>query len=179
MQLNSILYLSFSNEGAEPVTLAETKLHMRIADAETYDDTLITEFITTARQQLEQFLNISLINRTVIATLQNDAGYMRLPYSTDAVSITGVLDDSDVYKVKNDAFAAYRIDPNPRNNFYIPCHNIVTVTYDVTWPVLPTKYKTAIKQQVLWLYDRARGDEDVQQISPGIINTLVGEKNVV
>lgn len=46
---------------AEPITLAQAKLHMRIDPDDTSQDSLIDTYITANRQYLEKYLNLSLI----------------------------------------------------------------------------------------------------------------------
>lgn len=175
MQINYVLGTPvFSAEATiEPVLLAEMKKYLNLSIDENYFDELITQLITTARQQLEGCLNLSLIARTVTARLQNDAGYMQLPYSAPVLAITSVTNNDDVavtsdtYSLKGNMFCGYSKLGTPANNFYSPCVNIYNVTYSVayTGDVLPVHFKTAIMQQVGWLYER-RGDEIESSISP-------------
>lgn len=172
MQQNYVLSTSFSDEGSEPVLLAEMKTYLRIAPEETFNDTLITQLIKTARQQLEGYLNISLINRTVTARIQNETGYMQLPYTADTISITSVTDDnntdisSDSYSLKGDTFLGNGNSTAwAGNNFFSLCNPIINVVYSVSWTALPEHFKTGIMQQCSWLYER-RGDEMDSALSP-------------
>lgn len=175
MQDNYTLHTSF-DEGTptEPVTLSEMKSYLIISASETAFDTLITQLIKTARQQLEGYLNRSLIDKTVVARLQNEIGYMHLPYIGDVITITGVTDvdgntiTSDNYKLVDDTFSGSGGKvPNPSNNFYPGCNGSLNVTYTVAYPNgIRSEFKTAIMQQVAWLYERGRGDEFTQAISP-------------
>ena len=54
---------------AEPLTLAETKLHLRVDH--TVDDTLITALIATAREWVESYTGKSLIEQTRQITLSS------------------------------------------------------------------------------------------------------------
>lgn len=47
---------------AEPITLAEAKLHLRVDD--TADDTLIAAQLSAARESAEQYLNIAIAEQT-------------------------------------------------------------------------------------------------------------------
>ena len=176
MQNNYVLNVKFQNESDEPVMLTEMKKYLRVSIDETYDDDMITQLIKTARQQLEGYLNLSLINKTVIARLQNEAGYMLLPYTTPIIDITGIIDDNgntlttDNYSLKADTISIYPAsNARPENNFYTggDC-NISTVTYTVGYDeenVLPAQFKTLIMQQTSWLYEH-RGDEMELALSP-------------
>jgi uncharacterized phiE125 gp8 family phage protein len=176
MQMNYVLGQPiFSDENdTEPVLLAEMKTYLRISSDETFNDTLITQLIKTARQQLETYLNISLISKTITARLQNDSGYMLLPYSAPEITISSVKDDedndisSDSYSLKGNLFTANAsTNAWPGNNFFSPCNSIVNVVYAVDYSDdgLPVHFKTAIMQQVSWLYER-RGDEIETALSP-------------
>lgn len=175
MQDNYVLHKKFIEEDVtEPVTLAEQKKYLRISADETYDDDLITQLIKTARQQLEGYLNISLVDKTVIARIQNETGYMHLPYIGDEITITGVIDSegntisSDNYKLQDDLFSGSGgTVGTPANNFYSPCNVDLQVTYDVSYPDgIRSEFKTAIMQQTAWLFERGRGDELASAISP-------------
>jgi len=80
--------LVVTTEPAEPVTLAEARLHLRVTS--TAEDTKITGLIAAARQSVERWCNRGLITQTV--RLRLDAfpdGCIRLPWGK-AASITGV-----------------------------------------------------------------------------------------
>lgn len=51
--------------GVEPISLEDTKTHCRIEVAD--DDTLVNAFISSARANVEKFLNRSLITQTIKA----------------------------------------------------------------------------------------------------------------
>lgn len=173
----------------EPISLAEMKTFLFLSADETFNDALITGFIKTARKQIEEFLNMAIVNKTVSARIQNDFGYMRLPYSGPVMSITSVTDDdgnvinSDSYKLKGSLFSAYSSSlATPRNNFYEPCYNVVNVVYDVSYDEehpLPEHFKTAVQQQCAWLYEKGRGDEVESAIAPIVTISMKGYKLVV
>lgn len=277
MQVNYVLSTKFSNENTiEPVLLAEVKKYLRISEDETYDDELITQLIKTARQQLEGYLNISLIPRTVTARVQNEVGYMLLPYSAPNIAITAVIDDNGntlattAYSLKGDTFSAFLSSTaTPANNFYEGSCGIVNVTYNVSFseihdgwvyytangtegntftldelkkvsvagrlyrdgieyrpsgneldamaapvgkqfkhdpvegtitfdpaieglrlgeqvdipineePILPSHLKNAIMQQTAWLYERGRGDELTNALSPVVKINLKPHRKVI
>lgn len=189
MRINCIIPPISLDEGAtptEPVTLAEMKNFLIISSDETAFDTIITMLIKTARQQLETFLNISLIPKTITARFQNDAGYMELPFAAPTITINSAVDDdgntinSDNYSLKGSAFCGYSKTPTPQNNFYSPCNLIVTVNYSVGYGTngLPTDLKTLIMQQTSWLYEH-RGDELINQLAPIVRISAVPYKRVV
>jgi uncharacterized phiE125 gp8 family phage protein len=59
-------YIILSTEGAEPVTLEETKAHLRV-DSD-YEDSLIEAYISAARSHCERFMGLSLVEQTIKAT---------------------------------------------------------------------------------------------------------------
>lgn len=149
---NGLLDRVFSNENAtEPVTLAEAKLWCKIDTTE--DDNLITALIKTARQMCEQYVGQSLITRTVTAVINNTNGGVYLPYGpvTSFTSLTdseGSVITSDNYQLSGTQF--------PR--LLWPKYNNMTAVYVTGYATLPEEYKTAIKEQVFFLYNN-RGEE--------------------
>lgn len=57
-----------SYAGPEPVTLTDAKKHLRVDFAD--DDTLIAALITSARMAIEDFCHISIVSKTITATLK-------------------------------------------------------------------------------------------------------------
>lgn len=87
----------------EPVTLAETKTHLRVTHAD--DDAFISTLIKTARQQLEARTGLGFITQAWSLFLDDwpETGEIRLP-------IGPLIDVSDI-KVWSDADVASTIDP--------------------------------------------------------------------
>src|SRR5262245_3462401 len=107
---NLVLDTVFTDEGAEPVTPAEAKNWLKIDVPD--DDTLLTWLITSARQDCENYLNISLIPRTVTAYLFIGLDEIRLPYGP-VNTVTGVTNSNTgeavQYVLKYEKFKA--LDP--------------------------------------------------------------------
>lgn len=181
MQNNYVLKVGFQNEAeTEPVSLEDVKKFLIISLDETFNDALIMELITTAREQIEAYLNRSLINRRVIARLQNETGYMSLPYTAGIVEMANVVDNDGnnvAYSLQDDKISINNVSiGTPQNNFYTGngCNQAIA-TYDVSYDAnnkLPVQFKTAIKSQVSWLYERARGDEFESALSPVVKRNL-------
>jgi hypothetical protein len=154
---NLVLDIQFTNESlVEPVTLPEARSWLKLDVSD--DDTVVTELITAARQQCEGYLNISLISRTVTAWLQIGLDEIRLPYGPveTITSVTNYKGDPIAgYQVKYELFKA--LDP---------CTEVKTV-YDAGFNgSIPKHFKTAIKEQIAWLYTN-RGDAEVTEtLSP-------------
>lgn len=156
-------------EVVEPVSLEDGTNWMRVDVTD--DNALITALIKAARIQLEKYLNISLIPTTVEATILCQLGNYPLPYGpvTSVVSLYNGATAITDYTLKGTLFkslvCAY-CDP-------------LTIVYEAGYAVCPEDYKTAIKQQTLYLYDN-RGDEAMMsKISPVVVAMLQGDRRVV
>ena len=143
---NAVLSTSFSEEGDEPVTLQEAKDWCRIDVTD--DDTLITSLITAARIICENYANLSFIERTVTAKIKNGLGGIQLPYGP-VTSEIAFYDEDDTeltdYLLKNG-------DGNEVTAVY-------SAGYDEENP-LPGNLKTAILNQIAWMYEN-RGDAKI------------------
>lgn len=150
---NSVLSTVFSDEGAEPLTLQETKDWCKIE--QTTDDTIVTALITAARRMCESYSGIGFISRTITAVINNSNGGFTLPYGPVTVDPTG--EDAD----GNDLDLTYNLtrlsDPTGE----------MLVTYEAGYGVglLPEDLKTALKSQVLFLYEN-RGESTAGGLSP-------------
>jgi len=79
---NSIIRLvdcskDLSYVATEPVSLTEAKAQLYVDFAD--DDAFITALITEARTAIETFCNISILWKTVTATLRNNIDYANMP----------------------------------------------------------------------------------------------------
>ncbi|MBA3674455.1 MAG: phage head-tail connector protein [Chitinophagaceae bacterium] len=142
---NAVISVVFSDEAtAEPILLQEAKDWLRIDVTD--DDGLITKLIKAARIVCENYANLSFINRTVTAKIHNGLGNFYLPYGPVMGDIVHIADTDDVelsdYNV-NDAYA-----------------DDIIVTYDAGYEVLPENFRTAILDQVSFMYS-SRGDSKV------------------
>lgn len=161
---NAILNVTFDNGTVvEPLTLEAARLYMKIDLNMTEDDTLITALITTARQVIEAYTNESIIERNVEAIMCNLCGKVYLPYSP----VTGEI----VLKDKDDATISQAVILG-ENRPYIesPKLDYIKATYAAgyTRENLPSKYITALKMQVLYMYEN-RGD---LQVAPTVKTIL-------
>jgi hypothetical protein len=139
--------------------LVEAKNWCRIDIAD--DDALITELIKSARQACEQYVNLSLINRTVTALIHNGLGNFTLPYGPVAGDVITYTDIDDTALT----------DYNHRDSY----GSDMTVVYLAGFTVLPQKLKTAVLNQVAWMYSE-RGDERIafglSELSKLILNPM-------
>lgn len=142
-------------EGSPPtpviVTLAQFKTYAKIETTD--EDTDNTDLILEARQLFEKYTGIGLVEKTITATIRNDKGDVKLPYSPVA-SITSIKDfeEEDVtdYEFYDDAY------------FRTPIGDYFKVVY-VTDPTPATMaMKRAILRLAAFLW-RHKGDEDVTE----------------
>ena len=154
---NSIIDVQFV-EGSfapdEPVTIEEAKAQAIIDDS-IPDDTLIQSYITTARQQCEAYIGLSFLQREIQAIVNNSLGNIYLPYGPiqEVLSIYG----EDDVEIKSDS---YKILGLGFKQIKYPMRNYLKVTYMAGYSELPQVFKTAILQQVAYLYEN-RGYENV------------------
>lgn len=142
--------------GSEPITLDEAKSWMRVDD--TNDDTLITALITQTRELVEEYLNTSIVQTTLVldATARKE---LLLPYGP-VVTITTVQDQEG-----EDVDYTY-------NGFYIDFGDVGTIsvtggdttyvdtvtTYDAGVSTIPSGLKLGMLEVIAWLYEN-RGDD--------------------
>ena len=161
MEYNAVLEVKqVESSVTEPVTVQEAKDWMKVDLTD--DDTLIEELITVARKQVEGYLCISLVPKTITAILNNSQGGIELPYGPVA-SITSVKDEDDI------AIEATEYLPQGED------YKTIKTPYDYLKVVYVTEanteYKTGVLQQILYLYEN-RGDVNAGQLSPMVKMTL-------
>lgn len=164
MKYNTAQTQFSSESGTEPITLAEAKAWIKVDTAITADDVLVTELIKSARQQVEGFLGISLIARTVTGVLNNSAGNIELPYGP-LVSFTSLTDEDGTTIAADD----YELRGIGFKNLKKPCYDYMTAVYTTGYTTVPENFKTAVKEQVAWLYDN-RGE--AKELSEIVLHTL-------
>lgn len=161
---NAVIDIEFIEDSgvqSEPVTRSEALAHCRIDDLG-QDTDIIDVFITTARQQCEDFTNIGFINRNIVAVLNNSLGNGYIPYGPNIeVSKVETIEGIELslsngeYEVTGTNFKALKT----------PVLDWVKLTYTAGYTSLPQVLKTALLQQVSYLYEH-RGETDANQLSP-------------
>ena len=147
----------------EPVSLEEMKSYMRLegsdmdtveTDAFIYDDDLIEQMITAARQRLENRLAISIIPRTVKVWITNLAGNQKLPYPPigEIISVKD-SDDNDISAEK------YKLRGGDFKEIISPNNCDMTWEYYAGYVIAPEWVRTEIKRMVAYMYEH-RGEED-------------------
>lgn len=138
---------------AEPVNLSEAKAWIKVANSYTDDDTIITALITVAREQLEQYLAISIPVKDVTAVLCNEAGGIFIPYAP-VNEITAVYDEND--EELDETGYGVTIGSFPQLKY--PVTSVVKVEYEAGYATVPEALKRAVLMQIAYLYEH-RGDE--------------------
>jgi len=149
----------------EPVTLNDIKAWGKIDTTD--ENALLTALITTARIMCEQYTNTGFISRSIVADINNANGGFILPYGPVTSGPTAA----------NWQGTALTVEYN-FNQLQTP-YGRMAVSYAAGYATLPEIYKTAIMEQVLFLYEN-RGDI---KVSSGmsvqaqlILNPLIRQK---
>lgn len=151
----------------EPVSLEEVKEWMSVD----YDekDTIITSLITASRRLLERKYGIGIVQKDMKVVLNNSCGGHDLP-EPPISEVTAVNKDGDAVElVLSGDFDMY-VD--------CPACEYLVVSYKSGYELdeVPEDYKTAIKQQVLWMFENL-GDQDMSaKVSPMAAATLAPYK---
>lgn len=154
-----------------PVTLTEVKTQLRIAVADTTDDTLLTSLITVATEQAEKYTKRDFITRTyeVLRDHFHDLMEIRRSALTSITSITYYDENnalqtlsSGVYSILYDMdFSNVQRNPDQTWPSTYPKRHavrmIVNCGYGAAASAVPAAIKQAIIQMVINLYEN-RGD---------------------
>lgn len=143
--------------GAEPVTLAQMKEWLRVDFDE--DDDVITALIVAARQGVEMFCNISIVDKNITMTA-DWAGEWELPYGP-VKTITTVASDATLQVLDDGYFTDGTLFKTLRFN----CGR-VKVVYNAGYTTVPSDLITDIKRVVSYLYEH-RGDESLTSLQGG------------
>jgi len=125
----------------EPVTLNEVKEYLRIDPGVSYEDNLLTDLITAAREETEKYTGCSLIARNVTAILEL-VNRHELPYGP----VKSVVNE-DQYKLIGKDFP--RVEGCGR----------IEITYSAGFDPVPKGLKEAVLAKIASMYEN-RGDED-------------------
>jgi hypothetical protein len=149
----------------EPVTLQEMKDYLRmegfVDDDEStstalesfdFDDTLLEEMITMAREQYEETLAVSLIPKTLKSIIWNPCGMIEIPYGpVSSVTTFQDIDDNDLDYTLSGELGDFV-------NIKTPCGQEMVVTYEAGYgntdcPEVPKSVKLDIMRLVTHLYE--------------------------
>lgn len=163
---NSVLDIEFDDiDIVEPVTLTEAKDFCKV-DIGT-DDDLITSLIIAARQDCEAYTGVGFVVHNAVATLNNINGDIYLPYGP-LVSINQVTDANDNVLVLD---TDYKLSGQSFKRLLWPKETNLTIDYITGYDVLPNTLKTALLNQIYWLYDnRSQAIEKISPIAQSLLN---------
>jgi uncharacterized phiE125 gp8 family phage protein len=130
---------------AEPVTLAEAKLYIRVSHSS--ENAQITEMISGARQIIEKATGLSLIPKQVTVWFSNEGGWFQLPYGPITSSI--VLTDDTTGTVLTDK----TITGSKHPVITFPSINRLKAVYNAGYTTLPHDLKIAILDQTNHMYE--------------------------
>lgn len=146
-----------------PVTIDQVKLHLRVDDS--IEDSLLTDLIEAATEHIEEYLQRSLITKTVEAYFSGFQNYMELPLpNLQVVNSVKYHDSNGDLQTLNPVNYVVNDLEEPAN-IYKECsvswpstkesHKAVIVNYDCGYgdeSKVPKKIKQAILLVVGYLY---------------------------
>lgn len=142
----------------ESVSVQEAKDYMRISND--YEDTLIGELITSARQRLEGFTGRAFGAKTLKVRFEYVDGWVELPYSP-ITSITSVVNDAgDTLTYESKGLEVKEV--------FCSANNGVIITYVAGYTTLPKALKEAILKEVSTSFENRENyviGEGVSQLS--------------
>jgi uncharacterized phiE125 gp8 family phage protein len=183
------MFKVITDVATEPVTLAEARLQIKAVSGITTEDTLISEWITTAREIAEQYTGRSLAPKTLEMVLDAFPGGNIVLDAGPVTSVTSVkYTDYDgveqTVSASDYALSAYGLS------------DVVALAYGETWPAAraqrdavriryvtgyssaPKAVKSAIRLMVGWMNEH-RGDEmDPHDIQPPAAKALLDSVKV-
>lgn len=151
LKYNAVLDVVFSGSITEPVTKDEVKAFCKLSTG-TAEDDILDMLITTARQQCEDFTGISFVLRTVTTVITNLNGRIYLPYCP--LKTFTSLKDADGNEITS---ADYKLSGTQFPQLITPKYERMTAVYTAGYGTggygpLPSELKTAVLQQVFYLY---------------------------
>jgi len=166
VEYNSVLDVQFQDGViTEPVTLTEAKNFCKI-DIST-DDDLINLLITAARQMCEAYTGVGFVEHNVVSVLNNSNGDIYIPYGP-MIAINSVVNDQGTTLVLD---TDYTLSGNEFKRLRTPNSNNITIDYTTGYTTLPEALKTALLNQVYYLYDnRAVATDDISPIAKTLLN---------
>ncbi len=169
---NAVLDPAFSDEDSiEPVSRETAKHHLKVDSVQ--DDIKIDRLIRAAREVCEKYLNHSLINRTVTATLNNSCGNIYLPYGPV----------KEIISVNNSSGTAlgttqYFITGTKFRRLQWPREDNIIIVYTAGYGenCIPAQIQEGILEQIAYMYENA-GDQpglkaEISPIAKGTLKSI-------
>jgi len=163
---NSVVDIEFTDGTiTEPVTLSEAKDFCKI-DIGT-DDALVTSLITAGRSMCEAYTGVGFVEHNAVAILNNMNGDIYIPYGP-MLAINQVTDADDNVLVLD---TGYTVIGNSFKRLATPKETGITIDYTTGYTTLPNYLKTALLNQIYYLYDnRSIGTDDISPIAKNLLN---------
>lgn len=140
-----------ADDVTEPATLAEAKSHLRVDFTD--DDAYITMLIKSCRAALEKFTGLSLVEKTITATINNARGGYELPYGP-VIDVSGMRDSNDAAITSDD----YTLSGIDHKRIDTPASGFVKVEYLTGYfDSIPVDLRLEILKMVAFEYEN-RGD---------------------
>lgn len=163
----SNIQITESDTITEPVTLGEVKTWIRGLEGVTELDDLFTSMITAARQDIENWLNLKLVDSSVsfyVSTTKEDDEVYQFPYAEN-IGFTSNTAVNKIVKGEADELMT------ENENYYL--NDVLTISscgkykieYDINASNVSSTIKEAIKMLVAYRYSNS-GDQDKQQGIP-------------
>lgn len=138
--------IRLTQPASEPASLSEVKENLRLPSAQTIDDTLIQSYISSARQQAEEFIDRPICESNFVVVIDSVTGLkLCLGYPASAVSSVTYRDESNAEQA-----ALFTYDSQLNTVFfddYVAGTDIkVTITSGIT-----SDYPQSLKQAVIML----------------------------
>lgn len=163
MAYNLVIDSTITETGypSEPVTLDEAKAYARVEVNNTAQDALFGLWIQSAREYIEASTGLSLVPKSIVATLSNPQGGIELPYGpvTGTVTWTDVYGNIPTVTTRGNAFP---LVPLPFDLY------IATYTVGYTDATIPRDLKVAMLNMIVSWYEN-RGDEAVMNAPASVV----------
>lgn len=138
---------------AEPVTLAEAKLHLKIDHSD--EDELITALITAAREFCEDYARISIPLQVWRLKLNSVGGVYYLPRPPVVAIQSVTVDDTEVtegFRLISERAAYFE------NTIASTIPGCVVIEYQAGYENVPAVLKQAILMLIAYLYESRQGE---------------------
>lgn len=150
-----------SETGSEIVSLTEMKNYLRVDHA--FDNTLITDMITQARQIIENYLSRDIVAKTRTYYLDESDGLIDIPFgpvaSIQSVTVDGTSATHTVIGLDNETIELEASPSYVVSNLFSDAYKKIKINY-TTSGLSDKAIKHAIMQMVSTFYDNRADFKD-------------------
>jgi hypothetical protein len=146
---------------SEPVTLEEAKAYARVEVSNTAQDILFGLWIQGAREYIEQSTGLSLVPKSIVATLSNPQGGIEVPFGPVTSAITWTDINGNIPTVVTRG-ASFPLIPVPFDIY------IGTYSVGYTNATIPRDLKIAMLNMIVSWYEN-RGDEATMNAPASVV----------